>query len=97
MTARSIVGSHSEDMSKTPGPGQYHAVVPDVIRTRGPQYSLLGRSYMPGDGTMKPGPGAHSPESVNINKPQAAKHSLGIRHSEFITPLIIDIPYTMDS
>ena len=91
MTARSTVGSYSEDMSKTPGPGQYLAVVPDVIRPRGPQYSLQGRSFMPGDSTKKPGPGAHSPEKVVINKHQAAKHSLGIRHSEFVAPLLIAI------
>ena len=91
MIARSSVGSYAEDMSKTPGPGQYIAVGPDVIRPRGPQYSLQGRSYMPGDNTLKPGPGAHSPEKVSINKPQPPHHSLGIRHSEFVTPLVIDI------
>lgn len=43
------------------------------------------------DSTQKPGPGAHSPEKVYINKPSAPNFSLGIRHSEFITPLIIDV------
>ena len=33
----------------------------------------------------------HSPEKVVINKHQAAKHSLGIRHSEFVAPLLIAI------
>lgn len=40
---------------------------------------------------MKPGPGAHSPEKVLINKTQAPSFSLGIRHSEYITPLITDV------
>ena len=43
------------------------------------------------DSTQKPGPGAHSPEKVELNKPAAPKFSLGIRHSEFVTPLIIDV------
>lgn len=84
MTGHSGVGSHSEDLSKTPGPGQYQAVEPDKIRIRRPQYSLQGRSYRPGDNTLKPGPGAHRPEAVVINKPSPPEHSFGVRHSEFI-------------
>lgn len=47
--------------------------------------------YLFTDSTMKPGPGAHSPEKVLINKTQAPSFSLGIRHSEYITPLITDV------
>jgi len=64
---------------------------PNVVKRRGPAYSILGRSYMPGDSTQKPGPGAHFPERVRSNKKAAPSFSLGIRHSEFITPLIIDV------
>lgn len=90
MTGHSNVGSYSEDLSKTPGPGSHQAVQPDKIRIRGPQYSLQGRSRVPGDNTQKPGPGAHRPEAVCINKPSPPKHSLGIRHSEFVAPLLIN-------
>lgn len=38
-----------------------------------------------------PGPGAYSPEEVTMNKPSAPKFSMGIRHSEYISPLIFDI------
>ena len=89
MIARRTAGSFSDDLAKTPGPGQYNAVIPDAIKSRQPIYSLQGRSYMPGDNTRKPGPGAHSPEKVSINKPSQPSYSLGIRHSEFVTPLII--------
>ena len=44
------------------------------------------------DVTKKPGPGAHSPEKVVANKPRAPQYSLGSKHSEYITPLIIDVP-----
>ena len=44
------------------------------------------------DATQKPGPGAHCPEKVTCNKPTAPKHSLGIRHSEFIyTPQVVEL------
>ena len=43
------------------------------------------------DSTKKPGPGAYSPESVIVNKKQPPKFSLGIRHSEYITPLILEV------
>ena len=37
---------------------------PDVHRNKAPVYSMYARNEMPGDTTMKPGPGAHSPEKV---------------------------------
>lgn len=43
------------------------------------------------DATMKPGPGAYSPEKVYFNKKAAPKFSMGIRHSEFVTPLILEV------
>ena len=89
MTGRTDVGSYCEDLSKTPGPGQYNAIEPNIIRTKRPQYSMQGRSYMPRDNTQKPGPGQHSPEKVNLNKPNPPKPSLGIRHSDFVTPLLL--------
>jgi len=51
-------------------------------------YSLLARRFVPGDKTIKPGPGAHYPEHVNINKKSVPNYSMGIRHSEYITPFI---------
>lgn len=91
MTARAKTGGFSEDLAKTPGPGRYRTVDPSVTKRKDPCYSMLTRNFMPGDSTQKPGPGAHSPEKVYINKPSPPKFSLGIRHSEFITPLIIDV------
>lgn len=91
MTARAKAGGFSEDLAKTPGPGRYHTIEPNSVKNKAPQYSMLGRSYMPGDSTRKPGPGAYSPEKVYVNKRKAPSFSLGIRHSEFVTPLILDV------
>ena len=44
------------------------------------------------DATKKPGPGAHSPEKVVVNKPRAPQYTLGVKHSEYITQLIVDVP-----
>ena len=43
------------------------------------------------DSTKKPGPGAYSPEKVTVNKPSAPGFSMGIRHSEYVAPLIVEI------
>ena len=43
------------------------------------------------DSTQKPGPGAHYPERVYINKRSPPKFSMGIRHSDYTTPLIVEV------
>ena len=43
------------------------------------------------DTTQKPGPGAHSPEKVKITKRSPPAYSLGVRHSEYLCPLIIEV------
>lgn len=48
MASRPVTGSFSEDLAKTPGPGCYNAIAPNVYTPRSPGYSMLGRSYMPG-------------------------------------------------
>ena len=88
MTARSLTGSFDEDLAKTPGSAQYSVVDPNIYRKRAPCFSMLARRYMPGDKTRKPGPGQHYPEGVSINKPRAPRFSMGIRHSEYITPFV---------
>ena len=48
MAYRSSTGAFSEDLAKTPGPGHYNAVAPNVYVKKAPVYSMLSRSYMPG-------------------------------------------------
>ena len=51
---------------QTPGPGTYNTTAPQIYKDKSPQYSMTSRNTMPGDGTQKPGPGAHSPEKVRM-------------------------------
>jgi len=88
MSARAEVGSFKEDLAKTPGPAA-HSVDNRSSKPRAAAYSLQGRTTIPGDKTVKPGPGAHRPENVYVNTPDAPAFSMGIRHSDYVAPLII--------
>uniref|UniRef100_A0A8C0IYR8 Ciliary microtubule associated protein 1B n=1 Tax=Chelonoidis abingdonii TaxID=106734 RepID=A0A8C0IYR8_CHEAB len=81
LLGRSLVGSFYEDLSKTPGPCNYRVVEPSVYKTRAPQYSILARNMLPGDNTQKPGPGYV----------QQRGQTFGIRHSDYLAPLIVDV------
>uniref|UniRef100_A0A674K016 Outer dense fiber of sperm tails 3B n=1 Tax=Terrapene triunguis TaxID=2587831 RepID=A0A674K016_9SAUR len=81
LLGRSLVGSFYEDLSKTPGPCNYRVVEPSVFKTRAPQYSMLARNMLPGDNTQKPGPGYV----------QQRGQTFGIRHSDYLAPLIVDV------
>ncbi|KAK9958747.1 hypothetical protein ABG768_010852 [Culter alburnus] len=89
-SGRSPIGSFHEDLRKTPGPGTYQVVDSCVYKHKAPQYSITGRNMMPGDTTKKPGPGAHHPERVTFTGIKAPSFSFGIRHSEYIAPIIVD-------
>ncbi|XP_064607865.1 LOW QUALITY PROTEIN: ciliary microtubule associated protein 1A-like [Liolophura sinensis] len=91
MRPRQKIGGYLEDLAKTPGPGRYDVIATEVYRGRAPLYTMRNRHYMPGDSTQKPGPGAHFPENVVINTRQQPRVSMGIRHSEFICPLIVPV------
>ena len=90
LTSRPGIGGFDEDLAKAPGSATYKTVESNLYRNRPPCYSMLARRYMPGDKTQKPGPGAHYPERVKVNRPRTPEFSMGIRHSEYITPLITD-------
>jgi len=90
MVGKSNQGAFYQDLSKTPGPSAYRVIDPETYKNKGPQYSMTSRNNMPGDGTQKPGPGAHSPEKVYVTKRQPSSFSFGIRHSQYIAPLIVD-------
>ncbi len=61
-----------------------------VYKTAPPAYSLTGRNDMPGDTTVKPGPGAYKPEKVFVDKHHMPAFSFGIRHSQYSGTLITD-------
>lgn len=90
MTSRSKIGSFHEDLQKTPGPGTYKVIDPNIYKDRKPIFSMNARNYAPGDRTLKPGPGAHRPEMFWVHRKKAPSFHFGIRHSEYIAPLIVD-------
>uniref|UniRef100_A0A8C5LRC1 CIMAP1 family member D n=1 Tax=Leptobrachium leishanense TaxID=445787 RepID=A0A8C5LRC1_9ANUR len=90
MSATCRHGGYSEDLSQTPGPAHYHKTDPNSYMKKGPAYSMLGRARTSKQ-EITPGPGAHSPEKVSGYKNRAPGFSMGIRHSEYTTPLIIDV------
>lgn len=79
MTGRSKIGSFHEDLKKTPGPGAYNTTDPSTFKQKQPEYSMTSRNTMPGDGTQKPGPGAHSPEKVSVALYKTIPQGLTIR------------------
>ncbi|XP_015705971.1 outer dense fiber protein 3 [Coturnix japonica] len=86
MPGRSNVGSFYQDLCKTPGPCNYQVVSSDVYKRRAPRYSLSPRRP-PLSSAETPGPGQYSPRSAQSEGP-----TFGIRHSEFVAPLIVDVP-----
>ncbi|XP_069018809.1 ciliary microtubule associated protein 1B [Embiotoca jacksoni] len=90
LIGRNKNGSFHEDLKKTPGPAKYKVVDPCIYRQKPPQYSMTGRNFAPGESSAKPGPGAHRPEQVTFTKPKAPSFSFGLRHSQYICPLIVN-------
>uniref|UniRef100_A0A3Q1F0J0 CIMAP1 family member D n=1 Tax=Acanthochromis polyacanthus TaxID=80966 RepID=A0A3Q1F0J0_9TELE len=89
MSGSFSTGGPSVDLAKTPGPCGYNSTDPSVYLTKQPAFSMLGRHNLPRDSTKKPGPGTYNPERVTVHKARAPAYSLGIRHSEFVTPLVV--------
>ncbi|XP_055887468.1 outer dense fiber protein 3-B-like [Biomphalaria glabrata] len=81
----------SIELNKAPGPDAYNTTDPSVYKDKAPLYSITGRNMMPGDVTQKPGPGAHLPHP-NVVRAQSPCYSFGIKHSPYLTSLVVDIP-----
>eukprot|EP00064_Thunnus_orientalis_P010549 superscaffoldBa00001441_g10575 len=90
-SGRRKVGAPSEDLSKSPGPGKYNSTNPDIYRQRQPCFSMQRRTKKPNCSSVIPGPGTYSPEKFHVHLPKAPSFTLGVRHSEFVTPLVVDV------
>ncbi|XP_046903334.1 outer dense fiber protein 3-like protein 2a isoform X2 [Hypomesus transpacificus] len=91
MSSRRHVGAPSEDLAMTPGPGHYNSTDPSVYLQRQPSFSMQSRTPRPSNAASIPGPGTHSPEKVLAHLPRPPSFTLGIRHSEFVTPLVVHV------
>lgn len=92
ISGQNTSGSYSEDLSQTPGPARYAAIDPSVYMCRPPAFSMLRRLREPTRVFHVPGPGTYSPEKVVAHRVRAPSYSFGIRHSEYLMPLIVDAP-----
>ncbi|XP_005994969.1 ciliary microtubule associated protein 1A [Latimeria chalumnae] len=90
VTGRSKIGSFLEDFGKSPSPNRYKIPNQNVYDNEMPSYTMQARTKLLGDTTTKPGPGAHCPERVVLNKPRAPTFYMGNKHSEFEMPLIVE-------
>lgn len=90
-SSRRQVGGPAQDLSKSPGPARYNSTNPDIYHQRQPSYSMQSRTKRPSYSFANPGPGAYSPEKVQGHHPRQPSFTLGIRHSEFVTPLVVDV------
>ncbi|CAL1575784.1 unnamed protein product [Knipowitschia caucasica] len=90
-SGRRTVGAPSEDLSKSPGPAKYNSIHPDAVHRRQPSFSMQARTKRPSYATTVPGPGAYSPEKAYLHLPARPAFTMGIRHSEFVTPLVVDV------
>jgi len=91
MTGRATIGGFAQDLAKAPGPGKYGKTNPNVDKNKAPSFSMRARTKMPQDLTKKPGPGAYNPEKVTITKTKSPAYTMGIRHTQYTTPLIVDV------
>ncbi|XP_053556008.1 outer dense fiber protein 3-like protein 2 [Bombina bombina] len=93
LAGRTQHGGHAEDLAQTPGPAHYQSPETSSYLRRGPAFSMLGRhpaKAMNGE-VIVPGPGSYCPEKVANHRNRAPAYSMGIRHSEYVTPLIINV------
>lgn len=90
-SSRRKVGAPSEDLSMSPGPAKYNGINPDIYRQRQPSFSMQSRTKRPNYSFANPGPGTYSPEKFLMHLPKPPSYTLGVRHSEFVTPLVVDV------
>ncbi|XP_074862990.1 protein CIMAP1C [Carettochelys insculpta] len=89
MASKKDLWRNAEELARVPGPASFDVPEPNVYLHRQPAYSMWRKYKSAGDST--PGPAAYETSWVTITKPRAPDFSLGIRHSEYLTPLVIDV------
>uniref|UniRef100_A0A3Q3K026 Outer dense fiber of sperm tails 3-like 2a n=1 Tax=Monopterus albus TaxID=43700 RepID=A0A3Q3K026_MONAL len=83
--------SASYNLAVPPAPAKYNIPNPDIYRQRQPSFSMQGRTKRPNYSSVIPGPGTYSPEKFYLHLPKSPGFSMGIRHTEFVTPLVVHI------
>ncbi|XP_066496495.1 ciliary microtubule associated protein 1A [Tiliqua scincoides] len=90
MAWKSKLGCFDEDLHKTPGPAAYKKPETEIYKKRAPKYSIGIKSKVIGD-KATPGPADYELGKVSLIKSCAPVVTFGLRHSEYTTPLIVDV------
>ncbi|XP_061599678.1 outer dense fiber protein 3-like protein 2a [Cololabis saira] len=90
-SSRRKIGAPNEDLAMTPGPGRYRSTDPDIYRQRQPSFSMQSRTKRLSYRSDVPGPGTYSPERIYGHLPRPPSFTMGVRHSEFVMPLVVDV------
>ena len=86
---RTKAGSHDEDLGKTPGPAAYGATDNNVRFNQKPRWTMSARSKGLSNVMHNPAPNAYS-NMTFVDRRAAPKFSMGIRHSDYCMPLVVD-------
>uniref|UniRef100_A0A8D0C562 Ciliary microtubule associated protein 1A n=1 Tax=Salvator merianae TaxID=96440 RepID=A0A8D0C562_SALMN len=83
-------GGCFDDLHKTPGPAAYQKPNTEVYKKRAPKYTIGSRCKgLHGD--KRPGPADYSVGRVSLVKSCAPVVTFGIKHSDYTTPVIVDV------
>ncbi|XP_061465851.1 ciliary microtubule associated protein 1A isoform X2 [Rhineura floridana] len=88
---KSKLGRFDEDLHKTPGPAAYKKPDTEIYKKRAPKYSMASRSKLLRGGKITPGPAEYELGKVSLVKSCAPVVTFGIRHSDYTTPVIVDV------
>ena len=88
MIGRSLSGSFAEDRAHTPGPAAYHCDRSDRFLKLSLSYSILARNFGVEGKKLCPPPGSYSPERCVTPFSSSPEPTFGIKHSEYLTPLM---------
>ena len=88
MIGRPLSGSFAEDRARTPGPAAYHCDRSDQFLKLSLSYSILARNFGVEAKSPCPPPGSYSPERCGTPFGSPPQQTFGIKHSEYLTPLM---------
>ncbi|XP_032065416.1 outer dense fiber protein 3 [Thamnophis elegans] len=86
MTGKNKLGRFDEDLHKTPGPAAYHKPSVEIYKKSAPKYTMAGRLKDQKTDKM-PGPAEYELGKISC----VPVCSFGIRHSDYTTPVIVDV------
>uniref|UniRef100_A0A8D2KTS8 Outer dense fiber of sperm tails 3 n=1 Tax=Varanus komodoensis TaxID=61221 RepID=A0A8D2KTS8_VARKO len=87
ITGKSKLGRFDEDLHKTPGPAAYQKPATEIYKKRAPKYSMGGQIRNLQNNKI-PGPADYE---LSLTKSCAPVVTFGIRHSDYTTPVIVDV------